>query len=128
MGHLCIAVRVIVRAAKWRTNIIKIMSNAFIEEMKTEEHQIDIHEEFSQYPISKRYGNMKLFGRDKEGSPRFMLGPHCTSPATQIPSSLPHTASVSSSLHCSFTTTSPSFPSFGELSWCSHAGLSFAAT
>jgi hypothetical protein len=60
--------------------------SSFVDESKAEEQRIDIqHEEFSEYPLAKRYGNMKIIGKDKFGEPRFMLGPHCIHPSITDP-------------------------------------------
>jgi hypothetical protein len=61
------------------------MSGTFVE-IKGEDTLHPI-EEMSQYPLSKHYGNMKVFGRGADGGPKYMLGPHCNYLSTQIRSS-----------------------------------------
>ena len=53
------------------------MSNSLAEDPKEDNPIAISFEELSQYPITKRYGNLKVVWKDKHGNPKFMLGPHC---------------------------------------------------
>ncbi len=53
------------------------MNNSLSEDNKEENSIAISFEELSQYPIVKRYGNIKVIRKDKFGNPKWMIGPHC---------------------------------------------------